>query len=205
MSRSNLRDIGNVLTTKQSCDWQETPRVPNRAKIAGDNLRTFNPHLDRTMDSVIAMKDWTARTLSDIACEDQAEAGRGFLSMILDRGCLAARCPKPTAEEAVKMQYLRHLSQVKDKIDVLITEAGLSILNLNALENLLFIVNKIGQTDTKDVAKGKKKASKKLAYIIGLNWAEIEDFEEQSAVILQLLKQKDVALARVTGMSTHLK
>jgi len=63
----------------------------------------------------------------------------------------------------------------------------------------------MGKHDVKVITKGKIKASKKLAAIFGLNWEEVGDLEEQSMVVLQLLEQKYVALARVTGTLEHLE
>lgn len=63
----------------------------------------------------------------------------------------------------------------------------------------------MGKHDVKAITKGKIKASKKPAAIFGLNWEEVGDLEEQSMVVLQLLEQKDVALARVTGTLEHLE
>lgn len=63
----------------------------------------------------------------------------------------------------------------------------------------------MGKHDVKVITKGKIKASKKLAAIFGLNGEEVGDLEEQSMVVLQLLEQKDVALARVTGTLEHLE
>lgn len=113
--------------------------------------------------------------------------------------------PKATLEEAVTLQYIRHLSEVKGDIDILINEAGPTVMNLEVLENLLWSVNRMGKHDVKVITKGKIKASKKLAAIFGLNWEEVGDLEEQSMVVLQLLEQKDVALARVTGTLEHLE
>ncbi|KAK0113931.1 hypothetical protein ONS95_014182 [Cadophora gregata] len=176
-----------------------------RAHTAGDDLRTFNSHLDRTMDSIISTNEWTVRTLGDIAREEDVENNNGALTSFVNKGLSIFEGPKPSTEEAVALQYIRHLSQVKDDIDVLITEAGLSVMNLEALENLLWSVTRMGKNDGNHITKSKTKASKKLSAIFGLNWDEIEGLEEQSVVVLQLLEQKDVALARVTGMLEHLK
>lgn len=157
------------------------------------------------MDSIISTNEWTARTLGEIAREVEMENNSGALVRYVSNGMSIFDGPKATPEEAVTLQYIRHLSQVKDDIDILITEAGLSVMNLEVLENLLWSVNRMGKHDFKDIAKGKVKASKKLAAIFGLNWEEVGDLEEQSMVVLQLLEQKDVALARVTGTLEHLK
>lgn len=176
-----------------------------RANIAGDDLRKFNSRLDRTMDSIISINEWTAQTLGEIAQEGEIENSSGAIEAFINKGVALFEGSKPSTEEAVKLQYLRHLSQVKDNIDVLITEAGLSVMNFDALENILWSVNKIGKHDVQEISKSKAKASKKIAAIFGLNWGEIENLEEQSKVVLELLQQKDVALARVTGTLSHLK
>ena len=179
--------------------------LQKRANIAGDDLRTFNSHLDRTMDSIISTNEWTARTLEEIAQEGEIENSSGAIGAFINKGVALFEGSKPSTEEAVKLQYLRHLSHVKDDIDDLITEAGLSVMNLDALENILWSVNKIGKHEVQDISKSKAKASKKIAAIFGLNWEGIEDLEEQSKVVLELLQQKDVALAMVTGVLIHLK
>ncbi|PVH76688.1 hypothetical protein DL98DRAFT_640219 [Cadophora sp. DSE1049] len=167
--------------------------------------RTFNSHLDRTMDSIISTNEWTARTLGEIAREVEPEKNNSVLTVFVNTGLSIFDGPKASPEEVVTLQYIRHLSQLKDDIDILITEAGLSVMNLEALENLLGSVNGMGKYDEKDITKSKTMASKKIAAIFGLNWEEIEGLEEQSMVVLQLLEQKDVALARVTGTLEHLK
>lgn len=176
-----------------------------RANIAGDHLRAFNSHLDRTMDSIISTNEWTARTLGEIAQEGEIENGRGAIGAFVNKGVALFEGSKPSTEEAVRLQYLRHLSYVKDDIDVLTTEAGLSAMNLDALENILWSVKKIGKHDLQDISKNKAKASSRIAAIFGLNWEEIEDLEEQSKVVLELLEQKDVAFASITGILSHLK
>lgn len=175
------------------------------ANIAGDQLRAFDSHLDRTMDSIISTNEWTARTLGEIAQEGEIENGRGAIGAFINKGVALLEGSKPSTEEAVRLQYLRHLSYVKDYIDILITEAGLSVRDLDALENILWSVKKIAKHDVQDISKSKAKASNKIAAIFGLNWGEIENSEEQSKVVLELLQQKDVAFASITGILSHLK
>ncbi|KAL2063964.1 hypothetical protein VTL71DRAFT_4458 [Oculimacula yallundae] len=176
-----------------------------RARIAGDDLRTLNSHLDRTMDSIILTNEWTAHTLVAIACEVETDGSKGTTAEFLSKGVAFFDGRKPSTEEAVKLHYIRHLSQVKDDIDILIVETGLSVINLRELESLLFSVEIIGKQDKMEISKAKVKASKKLAAIFELNWEEMEGLEEQGTVVLELLQQKDVALARVVGMLEHLK
>ncbi|KAG4437377.1 hypothetical protein IFR05_007141 [Cadophora sp. M221] len=176
-----------------------------RARQAGADCRILNSRLDRTMDSIISINHRTARALIEIAREDEIESIGDAIKLFVNKGMELFDDPKPSTEEAVELQYVQHLSQVKKNIDDLITVAELSVENLEKLEDLLFSVNDRGKHDMKEIAKSKVKASNKFSAYIGLNLEEMGDFEEEIQVILDLLQQKNVALARVVGTLEHLR
>ncbi|KAH6691829.1 hypothetical protein BKA61DRAFT_584836 [Leptodontidium sp. MPI-SDFR-AT-0119] len=123
-------DATTLAPSRRSCgerDWQKLREFQKRAHTAGHDLRTLNSHLDRTMDS-ISTNEWTARSLGEVAREEDIENNSGAITLFINKGMSIFDDSKPSAEELVTLQYIRHLSQVKNDIDVLITEADLSVL-----------------------------------------------------------------------------
>jgi len=184
---------------------QKLREFQKRANRAGDVLRTFNSRMDRTIDSIISTNVWTARKLEEIAREEEIENSRGAIGAFISKSVALIEGLEPSIEKAIKLQYLHNLSLVKNDIDDLIIEAEILVTNLNSLEDILWTMKKFGKQDVQDISKSKSKASKTIAAVFGLNWEDIKSLEDQNRMLVELLEQKDAALARVTGTLEHLK
>ena len=161
--------------------------------------------MDRTIDGIISINEWTARTLDRIAYDSTIEDSRGAVAKFLDTALLPFEGPKPSTEDAVATLFMKHISQVKGDIDSLIAEAGISAFNLENMENQLWNIHGIGEQDGKGVGSQKHKETKRLAYVFGLNSEALGDLEEQSNILRALTEQRALAYAQVSGVLESLK
>ncbi|KAH8665179.1 hypothetical protein BGZ60DRAFT_489724 [Tricladium varicosporioides] len=176
-----------------------------QAKTAGNDLRRFNSHMDRTIDDIISINEWTARTLDGIAYDSTVEDSRGVVAKFFDTTLVPFHGLKPSTEDAVATLFMKHISQVKGDVDSLITEAGISAINLENLETQLWNIHRISERDGKGVGMQKHKETKKLAYVFGLNSEAVGDLEEQSNILRALTEQRSLAYAQVSGVLESLK
>ena len=176
-----------------------------QAKNAGNDLRRFNSHMDRTIDSIISINEGTARTLDEVAYGSTIEDSRGAVAKFIDTALVPFHGPKPSTEDAVATLFMKHVSQVKGDVDSLIAEAGISAINLENLETQLWNIHRIGEQDGKGVGTKKHKETKKLAYVFGLNSEAVGDLEEQSNILRALTEQRSLAYAQVSGVLESLK
>ncbi|CZS95032.1 uncharacterized protein RAG0_04840 [Rhynchosporium agropyri] len=144
----------------------ERPRESQQTtSIAGDDVRTIDSHLDRTINSIISTKE---ETLRYILREREVDS------------------------QAVKLQHMRHLSKVNDDIDALIIETEPSVVNLQQMESPHWRGNQIG---SRDILNGNVEAAlTKVADTFGAGREEVKALENQSKIVPELLKQKHIAV-----------
>ncbi|KAH6721041.1 hypothetical protein BKA61DRAFT_665800 [Leptodontidium sp. MPI-SDFR-AT-0119] len=176
-----------------------------RAHTAGDNLRTLNSYLDRTMDSIVITNMCTARALGNIVQQQEIDSNSGAITLLLNKGMTIFDSPKLSTEEEVKFQYFEHLSRVTEDINLLIKKAEISVADFEGLEKLLWSVTSLGKEEVIGIKQSKARASKKISAIFGFNWEQMEGLEEQSKVVLELLEQRDVAFATTLRVLEHLR
>lgn len=125
------------------------------AREASDDLAKYNARIGYVTDQVISTNKWTLTVLNGIVA---TEEGKGVLSEAVKHMNIFSvfRGPPETLEQRIFVQYLNHVSKLKDDVSSLIAFSESLIALLNNLDTRLDIIADIAMRDDNTVNRDRE-------------------------------------------------
>ncbi|KAF2450619.1 hypothetical protein P171DRAFT_342518, partial [Karstenula rhodostoma CBS 690.94] len=125
------------------------------AREASDDLAKYNARIGYVTDQVISTNKWTLTVLNGIVA---TEANKGALSEAVRHMNIFSvfRGPPETLEQRIFVQYLNHVSKLKDDVSSLIVFSESLMALLNNLDARLDIIADIAMRDDNTVNRDRQ-------------------------------------------------
>ncbi|KAF9729040.1 hypothetical protein PMIN06_003338 [Paraphaeosphaeria minitans] len=153
------------------------------AREASDDLAKYNARIGYVTDQVISTNRWTLTVLNGIVA---TEANKGALSEAVKHMNIFSvfRGPPETLEQRIFVQYLNHVSKLKDDVSSLIIFSESLMALLNNLDARLDIIADIAMRDDNTVNRDREELLADLWSKLGGNRSS----KAANAKSLQLLR-----------------
>ncbi|OAG01177.1 uncharacterized protein CC84DRAFT_1063072, partial [Paraphaeosphaeria sporulosa] len=153
------------------------------AREASDDLAKYNARIGYVTDQVISTNKWTLTVLNGIVA---TEANKGALSEAVKHMNIFSvfRGPPETLEQRIFVQYLNHVSKLKDDVSSLIVFSESLMALLNNLDARLDIIADIAMRDDNTVNRDREELLADLWSKLGGNRSS----KAANAKSLQLLR-----------------
>ena len=200
-SEASIRDLRSQvsyssLNSKAELVHEFTGFI-DTARIASKDLQVFNSHVGRSVDIVLSLAKWTARTLHGI--EDD-EAGRGALARLFNPFGVARK-----SEERLVTQYLEHAHAIENEIHRLVLEAQALLQVLQNLDDRLDVISSITARDTQTAQLSQAEVLAELWTMLGGNGAKLSKFEGELNILRQVNTYRQNAFGYVAGTILRLQ
>lgn len=172
------------------------------AREASYDLQTFNSHVGRAVDSVIAITHWTTRVLEGIS---ESESSRGLVAGWINSLIPSGLQPSRLTENVVLDQYIQHTRLVEDEIHRLIAEAQALLMILTNLDDRLETIGGIAHRDDSHARAAKEDVLSLLWTRVGGNKGKIANMNRQLILLKNVGTYRASALAHVQGTVLRLQ
>ncbi|KAF2230687.1 hypothetical protein EV356DRAFT_418214, partial [Viridothelium virens] len=163
------------------------------ANDASSKLGSYGSSIGRAVDKIITTNRWTLRKLDSIA---HADAERGFVERFKD-DIMSPFRPRIVRYDEILEQYLQHTDVIEEQITNLILEAHALVKALQLLDNRLDTIAFITKRDGIDIADAKDELLARLWTYFGGNKYEVKQIDRKLALISDLSKYRQLAVAHV--------
>ncbi|KAL9086614.1 MAG: hypothetical protein Q9165_007057 [Trypethelium subeluteriae] len=163
------------------------------ANDASSKLGSYGSSIGRAVDKIITTNRWTLRKLDSIA---HADAERGLLERFKD-DIMSPFRPRIVRYDEIIEQYLKHTDIIEEQITNLILEAQALVKALQLLDNRLDTIAFITKRDGIDITDAKDELLARLWTYFGGNKYEVKQMDRKLALISDLSKYRQLAVAHV--------